>query len=176
MRRPRDGCIYPEEIELAMRDLLDSMSPSSERGSAYYHFMNVKPEAKQSVRFGKGGAYTDPKKKAYVNTIAARLSPYVDESKFEGPVDVALIYCFPWRKADKMTDPSIMRRMASRPDLDNLQKPVFDALTLSGMFTDDSTIVRTCVTKVRWLYAGIALKISDSSANDYTLPHLDTSW
>jgi Holliday junction resolvase RusA-like endonuclease len=127
------------------------------------------------VRFGKGGAYTDPKKKAYVNSIAAKVSVYSPSIRFTGSVYVGVIYCFGWRKSDKITDISIMRNMTARPDLDNLQKPLFDALSLGGMLEDDASIVRTSTMKVRWMYEGIMLKICSASANDYTLSLLDTS-
>lgn len=169
-----DGLLHIYETEVAFKEFLDNLCPDS-GDRAFYRFLNVKPQAKQSVRFGGGRAFTDPKKKAYVNDIAAKVSPYADSMRFTGPVHIGIVYCFNWRKSDKVTDRSILREMTARPDLDNLQKPLFDGLTLGGMFSDDATIVRCTAVKVRWLFHGIAIKICSSSANDYTIPLLDTS-
>lgn len=169
-----DCDMYAHEAEINFKTQLDELCPSNSK-QCYYQWIPVKPEAKQSVRFRSGGgAYTDKKKKQYQGNLVAKIYPYVESMSFSGSVVVGVIFCFPWRKTDGVTDPSIMRAMPQRPDLDNLSKPLFDAMTQSGLLKDDSAIVRASIMKCRWLYPGIALKVSEHSANDYTFPLLDT--
>jgi Holliday junction resolvase RusA-like endonuclease len=162
----------PTEIDSFLMSKLDTLSNpryTSDDGVCHKQFIGITPQAKQSVRFSHGrGAYTDPKKKLYVGNLVAKLCPYSDKFSFGGPVEVVLIYCFKWRKSDGPKDPLYMEEMVQRPDLDNMQKPLFDALTQSGMFKDDAAIVKVTAMKVRFGYEGIALKISDFDANDCT--------
>ena len=132
-------------------------------------YLNQKPQPKQSVRFSHGrGAYADPKKKLYVSNLAASLSPYAERFKYDCAVRVDVIFCFPLRKSDKVPSGNFIL-MEQRPDIDNLSKPLLDALTLSGMLSDDSKVVSESLTKIRYEHVGIVLRIGIFSATECTL-------
>jgi len=148
------------EPELLLSSFMETLCPSNVIEDVANLYIPQKPQAKQSVRFSHGrGAYADPKKKLYVNNVAASISPYAESFKYNCPVKVGIIYCFPFRKSDRNVSRGTFFYMEQRPDLDNLSKPVFDALTLSGMLTDDSNIVSTSVAKIRYEHVGIVIRV-----------------
>ena len=157
-----------EEPEILLKPLMDMLSPTPYMTNVVNMFLNQKPQPKQSVRFSHGrGAYADPKKKLYVSNLAASLSPYAESYAYNCPVRVDVIFCFPLRKSDKIASGEFML-MEQRPDVDNLSKPLLDAMTLSGMLTDDSKVVSESLTKIRYEHVGIVLRVGEFSVKDYS--------
>jgi Holliday junction resolvase RusA-like endonuclease len=102
--------------------------------------INIKPQAKQSVRGGKR-FYTDPKKVSYVNELKRQIKKQVTE-KLSGNILIQISYTFAmpknWNKKKKIENLGEFRPLI--PDLDNLTKPVLDSL--NGIaFNDDSSVV-----------------------------------
>lgn len=64
---------------------------------------------------------------------------------FAGPVDVCLDFVLPRPKSTPKTRPT--PAAVKKPDLDKLVRAVFDAITESGMWTDDSVVVSFGATK-----------------------------
>lgn len=157
---------YTSDARELVFPILSSLVPSKTDVSTLMLFLPIKPQAKQSVRFSNGrGAYTDPQKKVYVNNLVAKMHPYASSFKFSSPVIVSVVFCFSWRKSDKfgISEAGISNYMymSQRPDLDNLTKPVFDALSQSGILSDDGVICLQASMKVRCAFEGIAIKIVD---------------
>ena len=57
-------------------------------------FANEKPQSKQSVRFGKGKTYTDPKKAAYQAKLVAELKFCYSGPIITGPVFLDVLFSF----------------------------------------------------------------------------------
>ena len=97
------------------------------------------PVAKQRPRFtshrGKPRAYTAPKTELFENAIKALAYPMMrDQKPIEGPAVVWIDFYFKKPKSSKN------KHHVVKPDNDNLQKSVFDAL--NGIcWNDDSQIV-----------------------------------
>ncbi|MFD5245039.1 RusA family crossover junction endodeoxyribonuclease [Amycolatopsis sp. NPDC058340] len=64
---------------------------------------------------------------------------------FDGPVDIRLDFVLPRPKSTPKTRPT--PAATKKPDLDKLIRAVFDAITESGMWTDDSAVVVVTATK-----------------------------
>jgi Holliday junction resolvase RusA-like endonuclease len=73
-----------------------------------------------------------------------------DSSSFSDPVEIRATFYLPRPKTVKRLLPSVP------PDLDKLERGLFDALTLAGAWADDSLVVRSQAAK---LYAD---KIEDA--------------
>ena len=72
----------------------------------------------------------------------------------EGAVGAKLTYCYR-RPACRMYE--IYK--TTKPDLDNLEKPVFDALKRAGWIKDDANIVHTEVKKIWADFDGLKLEM-----------------
>jgi Holliday junction resolvase RusA-like endonuclease len=64
-------------------------------------------------------------------------------SRIEGPVRLECVFCFAPSRPTKKSQYKI-----SKPDLDNLEKAVMDALTMAGAWVDDSQVVFKLSAKV----------------------------
>ena len=104
---------------------------------------NIIPQAKQSTRFaaknGRVFSFTPANKRSYQQQLAAIALSVKPETLFTGPVVLKAKFWwgFPasWSNKKKFVQPKI-----SRPDLDNLLKPLKDALR-GVVFIDDSQVV-----------------------------------
>ena len=108
-------------------------------------YFPIIPTAKQSFRFAKSGIKYQPKAiKDNVNTIKALLinqlpAGHIPTSK---PVYVSYMFAFPYPKSMPKYKRGSQFRLykETKPDLDNLQKAINDALN-NSVFVDDSQIV-----------------------------------
>jgi len=78
----------------------------------------------------------------------------------EGPVLVEFTFCHPFRKTEKKaTKERGWKFKATRPDFDNLCKPLCDAM--SGIvFRDDGQIARAVVNKIHAPFASMQITVS----------------
>ncbi len=121
----------------------------------YRLWVPFRPQAQQRHRFNfkaRRAYQPEPEFKACVVAQAVKNRP---PRPLEGAVGAKLTYCY--------------RRPASRayeiykttkPDLDNLEKPVFDALKRAGWIKDDANIVHTEVKKIWADVDGLKLEMA----------------
>ena len=130
-----------------------------------YLYAQEEPQAKQSMRFGGKSAWTDPKKKKYVKALSKAFKEQHVGRPLTGLLRLSVIYGFPFTQEESaflrlgwsLTDKCI--------DLDNLLKPVKDALKKIVM-VDDSQVVDVRARKIRYVEGGIiALRIDEISVN-----------
>jgi Holliday junction resolvase RusA-like endonuclease len=108
---------------------------------------DIEPQAKQSVKSGKGRFYTDNKKKVYVNELKRRAKILYTGEMLEGPLKISrLVFAFtPPKRLNKAEREHIDKGgtlwKSTKPDFDNLEKPLLDAL--EGIaYKNDSQICR----------------------------------
>lgn len=100
---------------------------------------DIEFQAKQSCSFN-GHAYTPKKKRMYVESLRAMALLSRPETMLNGPVclSVSFVRGYPksWPSKEKFVRP-----MVGKPDLDNLIKPLKDALS-GVVYRDDSQVVQ----------------------------------
>lgn len=75
------------------------------------------------------------------SAIAIAVREHLPPAPIESPVRIVLRFAFPRpKRLQRKRDTSAPIPHVGRPDLDNLQKAVFDALTAVGLWTDDGVI------------------------------------
>ena len=122
--------------------------------------LNIQPptvtaqEHKVRVIHGKPMFYDTPKLKAARSIFESLLQRYRPESPLEGPLALTV----EWRFLTKSHTEGSYRM--TRPDTDNLQKLLKDAMTKAGFWKDDSQVCRETVTK-RWSRKapGLSIKV-----------------
>lgn len=85
---------------------------------------------------------------AWKAAIAAEAAKFMPKSPFSVPLVVVLDFRLPRPKrlCRKCDDPGEVWATC-KPDVDNLAKAVFDALTAIGMWADDALVVKTTIRK-----------------------------
>jgi len=136
--------------------------------------INIVPEPKQSSSFTKKGfAFTPAKKKRYQEAIRHAVSVCEDlpEMPHEGPLAIQVIFCFPLTKSDQNTkkrrafleqNGNWLFACSSRNDLDNLLKPVSDALN-KLIIVDDGHICSANLVKIKAHQPFISIVVSKIS-------------
>ena len=122
--------------------------------------INIVPQPKQSAQFSKRGfAYTPAKKKKYQKALKdAIAASELPKELFEGPLSMGIEFCFPLtdsdtktkKKRQKLEDNGGWMFASSQRigDLDNLMKPVSDALN-GLVIVDDGHICIARLTKIK---------------------------
>jgi len=106
----------------------------------YQLFVNGIPKAQPRPRLaGNGKAYNPKSADAWKNQIIAAFLSCRRE-KIRTSVCVKVSFFFPMKKGMQITNECI--RHDSKPDIDNLQKAVLDALTNAGIWQDDSLVYK----------------------------------
>ena len=141
----------------ALRNMLDDWTANVIVERVWYAWALLKPEPKQSTRFSKKRAYTDDRKKTYVEALADDFETTLLHRPPAGPVRVRVLYCFPWRTTDRHVALD-WAFMLKRPDVDNLTKPVLDALSDCGFLADDNTVAEVQARKIRFDLPCVALR------------------
>lgn len=106
------------------------------------------------------------KKKAVAQserTLFALLQPFVPPVPFEGPLEVSVLWSFPWRKSE----PKRVRALGVlpcdvRPDLSNIVKLLEDTMTTLRFWNDDSQISHLTLTKQWGDWSGIKISIKNA--------------
>lgn len=108
----------------------------------------AQPRPKAFSRGGHVGIYTPKAANAWKNNIIQTAKLYLPESPIKDPVFVDVRYYMkrPARLMRKK-DPESHIPHTSKPDIDNLNKAVFDALTNSGVLVDDCKIFQISARK-----------------------------
>lgn len=129
--------------------------------------LNGEPRGKgrprATVRGGYASVYTDPKTRKYEASVrAAAASVMAGRDPFEGPLSVSLRFRMPIPKSATKRARAAMATgeiaHTSRPDLDNCQKAILDAMN-GVVFCDDSQIVRSFTTKLYAELPGVDVRI-----------------
>ena len=111
--------------------------------------LNIQPptvtaqEHKVRIIHGKPMFYDTPKLKAARGVFESLLRRHRPEAPLEGPLALTV----EWRFLTKSHTEGSYR--TTRPDTDNLQKLLKDAMTRAGFWKDDAQVCRETVTK-RW--------------------------
>ena len=133
--------------------------------------IDIVPQPKQSAQFSKlGFAYTSAKKRKYQKALRdAIAASELPKELLEGPLSMGVEFCFPLTKSDTKTKKKRQElednggwKFASSQrigDLDNLMKPVSDALN-GLVIIDDGHICITRLVKIKAALPYIEIKLS----------------
>lgn len=121
-------------------------------------FIPGEPKGQPRPRaFSVGGSarvYDPSTAEGWKSQIAQAIEPYLPERPLEGPVRVELVFHMPRPKAHYRTGKYAGQLKSSapeyhtgRPDVDNLIKSSFDALSEIGFWRDDSQVCLTSIVK-----------------------------
>ena len=83
-----------------------------------------------------------PWREAVAQAVSARFAETDDYTRFTDPVQVETTFFLPRGKTIKRLWPSVP------PDLDKLERGLFDALTIAQVWTDDALVIRSTALKV----------------------------
>lgn len=130
--------------------------------------ITIVPKPKQSVRSGKFAMYTDPKKKDYQEAVKAAIATCQDlpEFPYNGPLALEVIFCFKITGADQKPKAKKIEleergwKFDGRKnnDLDNLCKPVADALN-DIIVEDDGLFAATNLLKIKSQRPFVSIKV-----------------
>lgn len=95
--------------------------------------------------------------------IAASAKKYIPQQPIDGAVILTILFAMPrpkyhYRSNGMLKDTAPVMHQ-SRPDLDNLEKAVMDALTQLGFWNDDAQVAWKHTNKVYGMIAGATIKI-----------------
>jgi Holliday junction resolvase RusA-like endonuclease len=123
--------------------------------SNIYGVPKAQPRPRAFARNGKARMYDPGTSEAWKGDVA-RDTKEIHGLGLEGPLKVALTFLFERPKSHYKSDGQSYKSNApktyytKKPDADNLAKAVLDALTVMGVWKDDSQVVILEVTK-RWV-------------------------
>jgi Holliday junction resolvase RusA-like endonuclease len=104
----------------------------------------ILPIPKQSVKGGGMSFYTPPKEREYVAALTAEFQKIKPAFAFDGPLILVFCFEFPMTQGDmKKYEKGKLKAVepkTTNPDVDNLEKPVQDALQKAGVIVNDSRI------------------------------------
>lgn len=104
-------------------------------------FVDHRPIAKQSFRMGKFGGY-QPKRvtdfKKHAQLVARHAAKKHGWAKDDGPLMITFVFQFRCPKSASKADKLLVRWNTKRPDLDNIEKSITDAL--DDLMSDDSQV------------------------------------
>jgi len=112
-----------------------------------YFVIYITPEAKSRPRFtNRGGhviAYTDSKTRQYENSIKEAVRKYAPFKPFDGSIEIETVF---YKKKPK-SYPKRITKWTVSPDLDNMQKALWDAF--NGIFwKDDAQVISSISSKM----------------------------
>lgn len=102
----------------------------------------------------------DKRGRKAADELLLMLMEHAPDKPFEGAVEVYVCWRYPWRKSEaKKNMVDGYRPCDKRPDIDNLAKSLFDAMTRACIFQDDSQIATLTFQKEWGDKPGIEVKI-----------------
>ncbi len=125
--------------------------------------IGITPQSKQSVRFSPTGkAYTEPKKREYLNTLTNLLATQkkgLEIDSFERNI-VGINVCFNFQKNLKTLSKSkravfekaLFEYHQTNIDRDNLLKPFADSLEKAGLIDNDKLFATGYISKIKSIY------------------------
>lgn len=125
-------------------------------------FMNMVPPAttaqehKVGIRNGKPFFYDPPGVKRAKVKLLDHLFKFAPDEMFTAPVRLVVKWCFPIKGAHNDGE-----YKATRPDTDNLQKMLKDAMTELSFWKDDALVVSEIVEKFWAKHPGIYIYIEE---------------
>ena len=123
------------------------------------------PQAKQSVRFGKGRAFPDKKKVAYMKALAKEFrAGHPSKIVLRGKIRLTVLYCFPFTIAEGALAKLGWALTDKHIDIDNLSKPIFDSLK-KLIYLDDHQVVEVRARKIRYNRGMIAIRFDEIRPN-----------
>jgi Holliday junction resolvase RusA-like endonuclease len=110
----------------------------------------AQPRAKATMRGRHAGVYDPGTSDGWKALVAIAARPMRPASPIEGAVAVGIDLFFPRPKSlCRRKDPEGLVRHIAKPDRDNCEKAILDALKQDGWFRDDSQV---CDGRVRKFY------------------------
>ncbi len=113
------------------------------------------PVAKGRPKFSTIGeiprAYTPKKTRAWETYFEWRSKPYRPSEPLEGPLEIHLVFSMPRPKSL----PKNVIHHIKKPDIDNMQKSVIDALENAAFFKNDSQFVYKTASKIYSYQPGV---------------------
>ena len=106
----------------------------------YYLTFDIDPTAKGRPRFGKGFVYTPTKTKVYEKSVADMAKIQFNKKPLVGPLKIEVVFYLKKPKSVKRKYPVV------KPDLDNLEKGLYDALE-GIVYVGDQQIVTHTTSK-----------------------------
>ena len=105
----------------------------------------AQPRAKAFSRGGHAGVYDPGTSNDWKTIVRNAATAEWDRVQFSGPVSVSLMFDLPRPQSHFRSNgelkPNAPKWVEKKPDLDNLEKAVLDALTNVGVWRDDSQVV-----------------------------------
>lgn len=151
-----------------MRDMLDNFDGYTRVLRTWYAQIDIRPQAKQSTQFsGKTKrAFTPAKKRRYVEAVTKLFRESYKGVKLSGCVRLTVIYSFPFSQLDLETGKDKLAWVftAHPPDVDNLFKPLADAMS-DFCFKNDAQIVDLRVRKIKAASVGIWIRVDEVMPN-----------
>ena len=144
--------------------LLNSFDDTLKVIRSYYVWATAVPQAKQSTQFGRGRAWTPPKKRAYLKGLSDQFEQTYSGPRLYGLFRVTVLFCFPWRQSDKAVRQLGWSLADHRVDLDNLWKPVADTLQ-KVCISDDCRIIESRARKIRYSTGCVAVRLDEVQAS-----------
>jgi Holliday junction resolvase RusA-like endonuclease len=148
-----------------LKSLLDDFEGSIRVLRTGYFVALEKPQAKQSTRFGGKRCFTDTKKVKYLKTLAKIFKQQHPGNPLNGMLRLSVIFSFPWTQSELTTYATLGWSLVGiGTDLDNLLKPVKDALKKIAM-NDDAQIVEVRARKIRYHTGLIVARLDEVMPN-----------
>jgi Holliday junction resolvase RusA-like endonuclease len=145
-----------------LQQQLDTFDSRLEVMNTKYLWAVAHPQSKQSTSLKSRGrrTYTSRKKVKYIDDLVRDIKSNWMQAPIQGMVRVTVLYCFPWRKADKDAGRIVWALMNKVPDIDNCLKPLFDSM--KGLcIEDDNQIVEVKARKIRFRVPCIAVRLDE---------------
>lgn len=133
------------------------------------------PQARPRVfRSRSGGIVAHSPKSLFFRVVYMEAVKNPPKMRFEGPVSLWARFYLP-RPKNATTGKGRARAWhIARPDLDNLEKAVMDALTQAGVWVDDSLVCLKTTSKALTQLGcdqkpGVFIRVTDAPADPYML-------
>ena len=123
-------------------------------------FIPIKPKPKQSFTMGLSGGYTPTATKNYVKALQKWWKTNWRRDFLVGTIYLQCCFCVKFRQADSYAAERVPLVLnMTQVDLDNLQKPLQDAMQGIVMRKDEQVcVLNSC--KIRCAYEGIGIQVS----------------
>jgi len=129
-------------------------------------FIPIRPRPKQSVRKGKYGFYQPKDLVEYIESLRTHIKSQWTSKPLEGAVGFEVIFIFPYPKSYPTSKRRLWEFSCKRPDIENLEKPLMDALK-NLVYKDDSQVCYKKAFKVYSNFSGILVKVFKVDSQDF---------